>query len=152
MGGNEILLWEGMKYFCGREWNIIVGGNRISLIDYKTVHLLYVKELILLSRGKHLNDQVIPLRGVFGPYNQLTPSLFIEMPVQCTRPVKWIVMYKCVLLLFLRFSTIFWNCSDSVVLLYFGIVLTVWYYYILELFWQCGIIICWNCSNSVVLL
>jgi hypothetical protein len=65
-----------------------VGGNEILLIDYKTAHLLYVKELILLSRGKHLNDHVIPLRGVFGPYNQLTQPLFIEMSVQCTMPEK----------------------------------------------------------------
>ena len=59
--------------------------------------------------------------------------------------------YICVLVIsVLLLSTIF--------LLDVGNVLTVWYflffYWILEMFWQCGIfcfsIGCWNCSDSVV--
>ena len=57
------------------------------------------------------------------------------------RTIKVYCMYN--------FSFGFWNCSGSVVLL-FGTVPAVWYY-CLELFRQCGIIV-WNCSGSVVLL
>ena len=78
---------------------------------------------------------------------------------------EWL-LYLCVsdigFASFYDFSIGCWKCSDSVVffvfLLDFGNVLTVWYflffYWILEMFWQCGIfcfsIGCWNCSDSVV--
>ena len=67
-----------------------------------------------------------------------------------------------------HFSIRFWNCSNSVVSLFFIFLLdfrtvpTVWllcfsfFYWILELFIQCGIFVfhfsvrIWNCSDSVV--
>jgi hypothetical protein len=85
------------------------------------------------------------------------------LPEQFQNPISfYCILELCWQCGIFCFSIVFWNCVDSVIffvfLLYFGTVLTVWYflffYCILELCWQCGIfcfsIVFWNCVDSVV--
>jgi hypothetical protein len=77
---------------------------------------LFVGVGILLTRGKHLHDRIISLRGeVWAPNTSLSPPLFIKVPVPGKESER-----SCI-------------CGLVVLILYLSAIL------ILELFRQCGI-------------
>ena len=81
----------------------------------------YVRFAILLTHGKHLNDNIILLRRkVWTDKNSLNPPLFIEVPVYQARKVSGHVFFCRVSILPL--STIF--------LLEFETVPTLWYFFL----------------------
>ena len=104
---------------------------------------------ILLTCGKHLHDSIILLRGeVWTHKTSLSSPLFIGVPVP-RKGSEW----SCICVLMVSFASFYvvsigiWKCSDSVVF-FGGNVPTVWYF-LGEIFRQCGIF--WRkCSDSVL--
>jgi len=68
-------------------------------------------DYILLTRGKHLHDRIISLRGEVWVYKtSLTPSLFIKVSEPIQERKRWcIYVLKVSIYLFLRFWYFIWE-------------------------------------------
>ena len=82
-----------------------------------------------LAWANHFSKSVILVHKISS-----TPPLFIEKPVSYSHVYVWYWYRLC--LCFYHFSIRLWNCSDSLVMLFY-----LSYYFTL-----------WNCSDSLVML
>ena len=110
---------------------------------------------ILLTYGNHLHDRIISLRGSFWSIKLVQLRHFLSKSLYHTVMYVYVWYWYRLCLCFYHFSIRLWNCSDSLVMLFY-----LSYYFT---FWNCSDSLVmlfylsyyftfWNCSDSLVML